>query len=153
MAKQAKRQLAGSGEALPAGAVGEVITSAPVQISGTSSTGGTYGTLALTKGVWLITFSGAMINSSGLLSNAVWSIRFTSNSALNPGTSDYYNNVADSCGGSPGFESSNNPRHHSSTVLTVALNADTTYYLRGAFSTTGGGSVGLIGTARAVRIA
>jgi hypothetical protein len=153
MAKQAKRQLAGSGEALPVGVIGEVVTSAVVEIGGTSSVGATYGTLPLTRGVWLVTFSGALINSLGTISNAAWSIIFTTNQAQNPSVNDYFFNISNACGGAAGFETTNAPKHHASTTLTIVITADTTYYLRGAFSSTGGGSVGLRGVARAVRIA
>lgn len=58
MAKQSKRQLAGSGEALPAGAVGEIISSS--LSTGTAAYSGgntgifTMATIVLTPGQWLI---------------------------------------------------------------------------------------------------
>jgi len=56
MAKQAKRQLAGSGEALPVGVIGEIITSAS-STTGTFATGVTVqnvGVLTLTPGTWIV---------------------------------------------------------------------------------------------------
>ena len=62
MAKQAKRQLAGSGETLPAGAVGEVLVNTSTsQLQQASPAAGTYygpsgiPVLTLTPGVWVIT--------------------------------------------------------------------------------------------------
>ena len=57
MSKQAKRQLAGSGEALPAGVAGEVIETVITSSTALSSTLGTYtdvSSIVLPTGVWEI---------------------------------------------------------------------------------------------------
>jgi hypothetical protein len=73
MSKQAKRQLAGSGEALPAGAIGEIITSA------SSATGAfangvvtqNVGTLTLTPGIWLVSVGIKFIVNSSFNFNVI----------------------------------------------------------------------------------
>ena len=56
MAKQAKRQLAGSGEALPAGAVGELRESS-TNSSTLAATVADFVSVSLSPGTWLITFN------------------------------------------------------------------------------------------------
>jgi hypothetical protein len=68
MAKQAKRQLAGSGETLPAGAVGEIISASlstgTATISGGATGVFTMANIVLTPGQWLILAEESAYNST-----------------------------------------------------------------------------------------
>lgn len=65
MAKQAKRQLAGSGEALPAGSIGE-LREASADTSVLSATVTDFVSVSLSTGTWLLTFNAsAYIYDSG----------------------------------------------------------------------------------------
>ncbi len=66
MAKQAKRQLAGSGEALPAGAVGEEIAAEQntyITTSLVNSTTVGFLSITLTPGVWIISASQTVLQN------------------------------------------------------------------------------------------
>jgi len=153
MSKQAKRQLAGSGETLPAGAVGEVI-SITGNYSGGTTTGATAGSLTLTPGIWVVSISAASLYSSGSISVLEWVAKWTTNSALNPAITDYYTTVSDTIGfaNSTATTTAQN-RGNPSVVLVTSVASSTPYYLRVAVTATGGGSIGLNTAIRAVRIA
>jgi hypothetical protein len=97
--KQSKRQLAGSGEVLPVGVIGEIIVSAS-SATGTIPTGVTLGQnvgiLTLTPGTWLVTagieFSGGTTANFNVLSisAASASIDFTSATQPQPAVAGGY---------------------------------------------------------------
>jgi hypothetical protein len=152
--RQAKRQLAGSGEALPAGAIGEVIVGNVGQTVGTSSTGTTLSTITLFPGVYRIDAYAAIINSAGAITSVEWAGRITTNNALNPGTNEYYTDFENGAfGNNVQFPSTNQPKGSGSNYIYVTVNTTTLYYLRGSFTAAGGGSIGLRGMIRAVRLA
>ena len=135
------------------GKVGETVTSAKVQSVGASNAGATVGTLALGAGIWAVSISGSIINSAGSITNVDWSVVLTTNVALNPGTSDYYNNIETSIGANGYAPISNLARGSASKVVYINIASATTYYLRTAYTVSGGGSIGLYGYGQAIRIA
>lgn len=156
MTVKAKLVQGGDGSAIPSGMVGEVITSSKAQSVGTSSAGVTLGTFAgITKGRWRFDFKGTIVNSSGLISKAGYIVQLTTNNSLNPTISDYYNsNIETTTGnGTVIADGANNIGHQTSTSIVLDIAADATYYLRGAYTSTGGGSIGLTAYGQATRIA
>jgi hypothetical protein len=153
MAKKQILQQGGDGTAVPTGMVGETITTGPTESLGASSSGVTLGTLPLTKGKWLVSVSGSIIVSSPAVTNAAWAIRLTTNATLNPSNSDCYNNIGDSIGGNASVQESTVLRGHASGNFIITITNDTTYYLRGAYTAVGGGSIGIKGLAIATRLA
>ena len=63
--KQAKRQLAGSGGAMPAGSVGEVIVPSSFTISNGNTTFSNTLSIPITAGVWLITVTADQVSGAG----------------------------------------------------------------------------------------
>jgi len=61
----AKRQLAGSGGAMPAGSIGEVITPSSFTISNGSTTFSNTLSTPITAGVWLITVTADQVSGTG----------------------------------------------------------------------------------------
>jgi hypothetical protein len=156
MANKAILVQAGDGTAIPSNMVGEVVTSTKVQVSGTSSVGSTTGTFAgITKGVWRFDFKTTIINSSGSITSAQFITQLTTNNALNPTIGDYYFNAVEvSCGCNVVLANpSNDISDQRSMSVTIQVLADTTYYLRSAYSVAGGGSIGLVAYGQATRIA
>jgi hypothetical protein len=92
MAKQAKRQLAGSGETLPAGAVGEVRNGSATR-SFTSNTSTTTGwalsssvvEMTLTAGIWLVVWKVSINVTSGTTSGSRTAI-ITTDTTDGPGS-------------------------------------------------------------------
>lgn len=138
--------------AVAAGRIGETINSAVVETSTTGSSNLTLATLALTAGKWLVTFSGAITNAGGTITTCDWSVALTTNIALVPGATDYYNSFPLAVGANGYVAAGNQVRGQSSSSTYLSLTTSTTYYLRGIVTVAGGGTVAIKGTARAVRV-
>lgn len=142
-----------TGTAVPAGYIGQRIESAVVETATGGITGVTLGTLALTAGVWNVFFSGAVTNAGGTITACDWSIQLTTNIAATPSVISYYNDFPLSVGGNGYVASGNQVRGQGSSGTYLNLSTSTTYYLRGAVTIGGGGTVAIKGYAYAVRIA
>jgi hypothetical protein len=155
MANKAILVQGGDGTGIPANMVGEVVVSTKVQIVGAGSVGSTTGTFAnITKGRWRFDFKSSIVGASGTITSAAFITQLTTNSALNPTIGDDYNaNVETSCGSSTVVALSNTISAQRSMFVIVDVTADTTYYLRSAYSVAGGGSIGLTAYGVATRIA
>ena len=155
MAKQAKRQLAGSGEALPAGVIGETMQSVVELAAAASNAGATLGTLNIPPGVWLIQVACTVINSAGTISAGVFAGVPTTNSALNPTDVGVGYSLIEAGGYTQAltFPASNTVRTNASNNFVANITSSTSYYHRVSWTSTGGGSVGLRGYIRATRIA
>ena len=90
MAKQAKRQLAGSGETLPAGAIGEEIKS---YISSANLTNAVYVNLTsislATPGIYLVSYSGTIFRGGATFSSVEYLILLASSSSTSDGVYGY----------------------------------------------------------------
>ena len=147
--RQAKRQLAGSGEALPAGAVGEVIfgeQNSLVNFGAANTTTGLV-TITLSPGVWLISAS-QTVSSNGATVTAFSSI-ISDTSATASGVTGIGVTVYDLAGPVPTAAAGNSCCH---PAFVLTLSASKTLYLNtyGVFT---GGTPQRRGTIRAVRIA
>ncbi len=139
------------GLAPSAGYLGET-TQATGSTSGSSSSGVTTAQITLQPGSYLIYGQTSILNSSGTLTSGEYTSTITSNSALNPATTDFYANIgAGSFGGGMTITATNTIRNSSFGMLSVEISTTTTYYIRTAYSTVGGGSVGIVSLIRAIR--
>jgi hypothetical protein len=155
MSVKSKLAQGGDGTAIPAGFVGEVVTSSKVQSVGASSTGATIGTFSgITKGRWRFDFKGTAITADGIISKIGYIVQLTSNSSLNPNIGDSYSTAIEtSCGSSEIAAISNSVSSQTSTSFVLDIASDSTFYLRCAYSVTGGGSIGVSAFGQATRIA
>lgn len=155
MTVKAKLVQGADGTEIPSGMVGEVVASAKVQSVGTSSIGVTVGTFSgITKGRWRFDFKGTAVTSSGLISKIGYIVQLTTNSSLNPTIGDFYSAAIEtSCGASDIVAVSNTVSSQTSTSIVLDVAADSTFYLRCAYSVTGGGSIGVTAYGQATRIA
>ena len=155
MSKQAKRQLAGSGETLPAGVIGERYESVAAPAVAASNSGVTAGQISLPAGVWLIQVAGAVINSAGTITSGFFVAIPTTDSGLNPGDVNQGWGAVELGGYVQAYtlNAANTVRTSGSGSVIVNITTPATYYHRVAWSSTGGGTVGFRGYIRAIRIA
>lgn len=145
-------QSSGDGTAVPRGYVGEIITSS-IEVSAAASNAGiTVGSVLLSSGVWRIEALSSYTNSSGILTAGLVQGLITTNSSLNP-TGGFLD--IDSGGYQTAliFSASNQPKGNCGNSVMVTISSNITYYNRVAWTTTGGGSIGIKGYIRATRIA
>ncbi len=156
MAKQAKRQLAGSGEALPVGVIGEVVTYANTNTLTVNTTSGTTTITAaqgsLSPGVWMIIpYLHGKENNAYSGGSRVGCVVTTNASATWPAGADI---VAGTCGITFGNTIGSFSFNASGVPVIVNVTATNTFYARlTAYDSISGGSILFKAGFTAVRIA